>query len=613
MSVSTATPAVSRTRPSTRTPSASPGPRNDAPDVRFALSYDALKMKGTPARRVISRSARAVSMACASLSMTQGPAMSTRLPAPMLTPPASTGTTRLPHHRGRGGVGVRALVAAAGLDEPGKQRVRLQRLRLELRVELHRDVPRVRWQLDDLDELAVERAPHDFEPLLGQRLLVEAVELVAMAVALVDDVAAIEGVRLRPRFQLALVRPEPHRPAEIVHAEQIAQLVDHVGLRLGRALGRVGLGQPAHVPRVLDRGPLEAVADAEVGNAALARDLRGAHHAARAAIAEAAGHEDAVGAVEQLLAPRLLERLRFHPADVHLQPVLEATMVERFVQALVGVLVADVLADDVDGDLLGGVPDAIDQVDPLVHLRFGLGQVEPLQNDAVEPFFGEDRRHLVDARHVARGDHRLFVHVAEERDLALDLLVEMAVGSAQQDVGLDADGAQIAHAVLRRLGLQLAGRADERHQREVDVERVVAPDVLAQLPDGLDERQALDGADRAADLDQDDVHVCGDGLDRVLDRVGDVRDDLHRAPEVVAAALLLDHLQVDLAGGPVVVARGDGVGEALVVPEIEIGLGAVVGDVDLAVLVGAHRARVDVDVGVELLQGDGVAVPFEQS
>jgi hypothetical protein len=31
------------------------------------------------------------------------------------------------------------------------------------------------------------------------------------------------------------------------------------------------------------------------------------------------------------------------------------------------------------------------------------------------------------------------------------------------------------------------------------------------------------------------------GLDRLLDRVGDVGDDLHRAPEVVAAALLADH------------------------------------------------------------------------
>ena len=61
--------------------------------------------------------------------------------------------------------------------------------------------------------------------------------------------------------------------------------------------------------------------------------------------------------------------------------------------------------------------------------------------------------------------------------------------------------------MLRRLGLQLAGGADVRHERQVDVERVVAADVLAELADGLEERQALDVADRAADLDEDDVDV----------------------------------------------------------------------------------------------------------
>ena len=220
-----------------------------------------------------------------------------------------------------------------------------------------------------------------------------------------------------------------------------------------------------------------------------------------------------------------------------------------------------------------GILDAIDEVDPGVHPRFGLRQVEPIEDDAVEPFGGEHQRHFVDAGDVLRGDHRFFVDVAEERDLALDVLVEEAIGPAEQDVGLNADRAQVAHAVLRRLGLQLAGRADERHEREVDVERVLAADVLAQLADRLDERQALDVADRAADLDEDDVDVLGDGADAVLDLVGDVRDDLHGAAEIVAAPFLLDDRQVDLAGRPVVVAGRRLVGEALVVSKVEVGLG----------------------------------------
>ena len=67
---------------------------------------------------------------------------------------------------------------------------------------------------------------------------------------------------------------------------------------------------------------------------------------------------------------------------------------------------------------------------------------------------------------------------------------------------------QVADAVLRRLGLQLAGGADERHERQVDVERVLAADVEAELADGFEERHALDVADGAADLDQHDVHVA---------------------------------------------------------------------------------------------------------
>ena len=132
------------------------------------------------------------------------------------------------------------------------------------------------------------------------------------------------------------------------------------------------------------------------------------------------------------------------------------------------------------------------------------------------------------------------------------------------------------------------------------------PDVDRELADRLQERQRLDVAHRAADLGDDDVDVLAlpHELDAVLDLVGDVRDHLDRAAEVVAAALLADHRVVDRAGGHVGRARGVRVGEALVVAEVEVGLRAVLGDEHLAVLERRHRAGVDVDVGVELLQRD---------
>ena len=67
----------------------------------------------------------------------------------------------------------------------------------------------------------------------------------------------------------------------------------------------------------------------------------------------------------------------------------------------------------------------------------------------------------------------------------------------------------------------------------------------------------------------------GAELDAALDLVGDVRNHLHGGAEIVAAALLGDHALVDAPGGEVAVAAGGGAHEALVVAQVQVGLGAV--------------------------------------
>ena len=171
--------------------------------------------------------------------------------------------------------------------------------------------------------------------------------------------------------------------------------------------------------------------------------------------------------------------------------------------------------------------------------------------------------------------------------------------------------AQLLHRVLRRLGLDLAGGGDVRDQRQVHVEHVVVAQLDAELADRLEERQRLDVAHRAADLDHAHVGVARAHADAVLDLVGDVRDHLHGRAEVVAAAFLGDDALVDAPGREVAVAAGRGAHEALVVAEVEVGLRAVVGDEHLAVLERAHRARVHVDVRVELDHGDLEAARLE--
>ena len=93
--------------------------------------------------------------------------------------------------------------------------------------------------LDDLDELAVRREPADAHTgrlQLGHELLVD---LVAVAVPLGDLACAVGLVGERFGLEQRLVRPEPHRSAQLLHAQQVAQLVDHAVLGRLVELGRV--------------------------------------------------------------------------------------------------------------------------------------------------------------------------------------------------------------------------------------------------------------------------------------------------------------------------------------------------------------------------------------
>ena len=80
-----------------------------------------------------------------------------------------------------------------------------------------------------------------------------------------------------------------------------------------------------------------------------------------------------------------------------------------------------------------------------------------------------------------------------------------------------------------------------------------------------------------------------------------MRDDLHGAAEISALALTAQDAPVDLARRHGA-ARGQAlVREALIVAEVKVGLRAVIGDEDLAVLIRAHGTGVDVQVRVEFL------------
>ena len=134
------------------------------------------------------------------------------------------------------------------------------------------------------------------------------------------------------------------------------------------------------------------------------------------------------------------------------------------------------------------------------------------------------------------------------------------------------------------------------------------------MTDCFQKRLAFNVANGTADLRDDEVEglLGGVELDPAFDFIGDVRNHLDGFSKIIAAPLALDDALVDASRGHTVVAGGLDAGETLIVAEIEVGFLAIGGHVALAVLVGVERARVDVDVRIEFLDGDFVAPCLEQ-
>ena len=412
---------------------------------------------------------------------------------------------------------------------------------------------------------------------------------------------------MRALRQPAVEAAEAHRPTVVLDAALLGEQRDHRERCARIDLRGVRFRHPGHVARELADHHLQPQAYAEEGDALLARVLRRGDLALQPTVPEARADEDAVDIADRVLGRPRVEFLRVHPVELRARAVEDGGVDQRLADREVGVVQLHVLADHGDAHFRVRLPQPLDEVPPVLQVsdRFGL-DADALQDQIGQPARLEDERNLVDRVGGLERDHRLALDVAEEADLLAQRFRRRLIGPRDDHVRLDAERAQLAYGVLRRLGLQLARRADVGQQRDVDRGRRVHAERVPHLADRLDERLALDVTDRAADLDEHDLGVerAPRLADAAPDLVRDVRDLLDGAAEEVALPLLADHLLVNLAGGGGVGLREVLVEEALVVPEVQVRLGAVVGDEDLAVLVGRHRAGVDVDVGIEFEDGD---------
>src|SRR5208282_2599992 len=130
--------------------------------------------------------------------------------------------------------------------------MRLERLRLELRMKLAPDEMRMIGQLDHLDVSPVRRRTRDFHTGGCHRLLILAIEFVTMAVPLANFGLAVNSEGESVRFNLARPGAKPHRPAEFLYSAQFAQLVDHAMRRRRIELARIRIRQSHHVACKLD-------------------------------------------------------------------------------------------------------------------------------------------------------------------------------------------------------------------------------------------------------------------------------------------------------------------------------------------------------------------------
>ena len=252
---------------------------------------------------------------------------------------------------------------------------------------------------------------------------------------------------------------------------------------------------------------------------------------------EPARDEDPVHAFQKSRIP--LQFLRLDTLDIHLAVVRHAGMVQGLVNGLVGVANGDVLADQGNRAFLLRLRRLLHERIPDRVLHGPDVEVQLLQNLFVQMLLAEFAGNRVDGiRHVLLLDHTLEPHVAEERELLEMFLGNRHLGPADEDVGNDADRAELSDRMLRGLGLQLARRLQVRNERQVDETGIVVSLFKPELPRRLEKRQRLDVARDAADFAEDNVDIMLSGrADRRLDFVRDVGNDLHRAAQVAARTL----------------------------------------------------------------------------
>ena len=323
---------------------------------------------------------------------------------------------------------------AGGTDELAEQRLRARRARVELGVELRGDEERVVRQLDDLDEALVRRGAAHHEPLVLDPATEHVVDLVAMAVALVDDGLAVEDLaRPRALVELHRIGAKAHRPAEVGDLLLLGQQVDDRD-RASRDRTRPSWRPPCRRRGGRSRRRPSASQGRSRGRGSRSRGRSGR----RSTLPSMPRSPKPPGMRIPSAFSRSVgvELLGADEVDLDVDAVMEAAVLERLDHRLVGVLELHVLADERDPHgALGGVGAATELL-PVGQV--GRGRLDRRSGR------GRGRRcprrgtRAAPCRCCRRRGRRCTAVLGkrcEERDLAADLAVEPALGAADHARG----------------------------------------------------------------------------------------------------------------------------------------------------------------------------------
>ena len=482
-------------------------------------------------------------------------------------------------------------------------------------MELGADKPGVVVDFEDFDEGAVRAraGKNDAGGFEGRAKRV--VDLITVSVAFGNLASGVDLAGVGVVAEFAEIGTEAHGAAFVLNRFLAVDEMDDGMCRVRAKFGGVGVRPAADVAGVFDEGHLHAEADAEKGDAAIACVADGADFTFRAADAETAGDEDAVHRAKDFVKCIFRQVFEFLAVDIvetDGRVVGVAAVVEGFDEAFVRFLQFDVFSDERNVDGVFRVADDVADALPGRHVRLTRPYSEAFRDPVVEPLFMEVRRHHINARHVLRAEDTVLMDVAEEGEFSTDVVREIPFAAAEQNIGLYADLPEGCHGMLGRFCLHLVCSPDVGNERDMDVEDIFVRMLHPELTDRLQKWQGLDIADGAADLDDGNVAVLRPLDEEGLDFVRNMGNHLDGTAEVVAVPLFGNDVVIDAAGGAVVGLPRLGMREPLVMPKIHIGLGAILRDINLAMLERVHRAWIDVDIGIELDKIDAKAAKFEE-